>query len=210
MSASARRGGSNRLATALVAAFALVALGCLLGGGGPALAQGCYPLTTCPTTTSTTSGPSGGASAEITLSDGSPSAGATITVHAGPGTFMAGSDGVITIRSVERQLATFRAASDGSLDQAVTIPADMPAGDHTLFAKGIDPNGNPIVLSTPITIQALTTSFTRGGTFGPNGPLARTGGLLIIPATLLGLGLVAAGVLLKRSSRRAAAAPERV
>lgn len=66
--------------------------------------------------------------------------------------FAANSQIVITIESTPRTLDRVQADADGTFSVEVAIPIDMPAGQHTLKASGVTPDGAPQVLSTPITV----------------------------------------------------------
>jgi hypothetical protein len=171
--------------------------------GSPASAADCYPpvpgcaTTTSSSTTSTTST----VSASIEVDDITPTPGQEVIVTARAGSFMGNSDGIVTIRSVERQLGTFKAAADGSVRAKVRIPLDIELGPHTIYLKGMDPNGNPLVLSRAITVVGAAATGSSG-TGGTTGPLAFTGAVLVVPAALLGLGLVGFGLLLKYRGNR--------
>lgn len=97
--------------------------------------------------------------------------------------FAADSMVVITIESTPRTLDRVRADGEGGISLEVTIPEDMPAGQHTLKATGVTPDGAPLVLSVPITV---------GGEVGDSQELARTG-LNTAVALAVGLTLAALG-----------------
>ncbi len=62
------------------------------------------------------------------------------------------SEVVITIESTPRTLDRVRADADGAIAVDVTIPEDMPTGQHTLKATGVTPDGSPHVLAIQITV----------------------------------------------------------
>jgi hypothetical protein len=53
-------------------------------------------------------------------------------------------------------------ADDGSFDTSVTLPAGLPAGEHTLVATGVSPDGETWTLTRQVTAQ--------GATAGPAAP----------------------------------------
>jgi hypothetical protein len=109
--------------------------------------------------------------------------------------YAADSQVVITIESTPRTLDRVRADSDGAISATVTIPVDMPAGQHTLKATGVTPDGAPHVLSTPITV---------GDAVGDTEELAFTGlntaAAAVVAVILMALG----GAALLVTRRRAA------
>lgn len=171
-------------------AAAVVAAGAVAFSSGPAAAQTCYPPTAgCVTTTSsaTTVQPS------LQLSKNVVNRGETITATATG--FQPGTTGIDTIASVEQQIGTFTVSPAGVGTARITIPGNISLGAHTIFARGTSVNGGPAAPSQGITVVAGTTGTTGGTT------LARTGAV-VVPTALVGAGLVAGGMALKRSSRR--------
>lgn len=114
--------------------------------------------------------------ADTTVDPGDP------VLIAGDG-FAADSMVVVTIESTPRTLDRVRADGDGGISLEVTIPDDMPAGQHTLKATGVAPDGSPLVLSVPITV---------GGEIGDTQELASTG-LNTAAAVAVGMTLAALG-----------------
>lgn len=180
-----------------IAAVAAVGVGSLSFIGGPAAAQECYPPTAgCATTTTraATTGPS------ITLSS-------TILVRgqrvgAAIAGFQSGTSGIITIASVEQQIGTFTMPASGAANTTITVPTNISLGAHTVFARGTVA-GAAASASQAVTIVAGGTNVGGTGT-GTGSNLARTG-VYLIPASIIGLGLVAGGVALKRSGKKSKA-----
>lgn len=180
-----------------IAAVTAVGVGSLSFLGGPAAAQDCYPPTAgCATTTTraATAGPS------ITLSSTVLFRGQT--VGAAVAGFQSGTSGIITIASVEQQIGTFTMPASGAANTTITIPTNISLGAHTVFARGTLA-GAAASASQAVTIVAGGTNVSGNGT-GTGSNLARTGAYLI-PASIIGLGLVAGGVALKRSSKKSKA-----
>jgi len=133
--------------------------------------------------------------AEIELGAASVKAGGTVTVS-GSG-FAEGAELRLELRSDPVQLGTATAAADGSFQRTVTIPANTPAGAHTLAV--ILPDG------TEVTAAITVTAAPGGGVVAPgdgsggvsDGDLATTGAdsmPYIVAAVVLlaaGLGLFA-------------------
>lgn len=187
----------------LAVAFA-VGIGILALAAGPAAAQACYPIgqgtPTCPA-------PPG-----LTVSDDTLVAGQSFTATARgfrPGTLVTFTiDGVV--------LGTAIADAQGVASATLTIPAGIGAGRRTLVATGIGADGRPLVLSLVITIAAAggtgddaddgedgTGSSGTSGSGGSkgDGSLAKTGAV-VVPTTVVGVGLVASGLVLRRSVKR--------
>ena len=120
--------------------------------------------------------------------------------------FRVGSTGIITIASVEQQVGSFTVGANGTASTSITIPTNISLGGHTVFARGTLPNGQPGSASRAVTVVAVGAVGGTGGGGGGgggvrSGTLARTGAV-VIPTALVGAGLVAGGVALKRSSKR--------
>ena len=177
------------------AAVAAVGIGALSFAVGPAGAQTCYPPTAgCATTSSTT----GGASPSITLSATRVTRGQT--VGASIAGFQPGTSGIITIASVEQQIGTFTMPASGAVSTSITIPTSISLGAHTVFARGTL-SGAAASASQGITVVSGGTNVS--GTGSTSG-LARTG-FYLIPVAIVGVGLVAGGLALKRSGKRSKA-----
>ncbi len=109
--------------------------------------------------------------------------------------YAADSEVVITIESTPRTLDRVGADADGAIAVDVTIPADMPTGQHTLKATGVTPDGAPHVLSTPITV---------GGEVGDVEELAQTGLNTVVAAAVAMTLLLLGGAALLVTRRRTA------
>lgn len=112
--------------------------------------------------------------------------------------FRPGTGGIITIASVEQQIGSFTASAAGTASTVVTIPTGLTLGQHTVFAKGTGLAGTAVVASQVVNVVAPGTRVTAADT---GSTLARTG-ISVGVTALVGVGLVAGGVALKRSSRR--------
>lgn len=176
-------------AAAAVGAAGVVAI----ASSGPAFGQTatsvCYPPNNPNCVTTTTGQP--GTTPQLVLSDTTVTRGQTITATVSG--FQGGSSGIITVASVEQQIGTFTVNAAGTGSTNVTIPTNITLGEHTVFARGIAANGAPGSAARGIIVIS--------GTGGTGGSLARTGAV-VVPTAIIGLGLVAGGVALKRSSRR--------
>lgn len=60
----------------------------------------------------------------------------------------------VTIRSRVRVLALGTTDAQGALELMVSVPAALPAGDHTLIVTGSGPDGLPTSVSVPVSIDA--------------------------------------------------------
>jgi len=189
-------------------AAALAAAGAVAVFSAPAAAQTpCYPPSPgCFVTTSST--PAAGLT--LTLSATTVTRGQTI--QATLSGLRPDSSGIFTILSVEQQIGSFRASASGVGSANVTIPANIELGNHTVFGKGIAADGSIGSASRGVVVVAGTGGASGGGGRGgvggtSGGNLARTGAV-VVPVALVGLGLVAGGAALKRSSRRGKASTQ--
>ncbi len=185
-----RRAGAAAAVAAVGATAALV--------GSPASAQTpCYPPSPgCFVTTTSTTTPGPGLS--LDLSDATDLL-RNQTIQATARGFDPGTSGIFSIASVEQQIGTFTVSAARVGTASVTIPANISLGNHTIFARGTL-NGRSASVSRAVNVVAATTGGGGGGG-GGGGSLARTGAI-VVPTALVGLGLVAGGAALKRSSRR--------
>lgn len=184
-----------------VAAVAAVGAGTLAFLGTPAAAQTCYPPT--PGCATTTTGAVLGA--EFQLADTSLVGCQTVTPTITG--FRPGTTGIITIASVEQQIGSFTVSASGTATPSVALPANVSPGAHTLFARGTLANGQAGSVSRNVTVTGECRNLGGGGgststTGGTGSSLARTGVIWLLPAAVIGGGLVLGGVALKRSSRR--------
>ena len=106
-----------------------------------------------PTSSGTLDGPGAGA---VT-------AGQTVDV-AGAG-YLAGSTVTVVVYSTPTVLGSL-VADDGTFDTSVTLPAGLPAGEHTLVATGVGPDGETWTLTRSITAQGTA----AGAGSGPAAP----------------------------------------
>jgi hypothetical protein len=130
-----------------------------------------------------------GTDSGVVVGDTTPKPGQTIKVEAC--CFKPHSVVEIAIHSTPRLLAQFEADANGRVSGEVTVPADLPAGDHTVVMSGIDVNGAAMSFDTPVSVAARQTS---------GGGLPRTGAAI---GSMVGAGLVliGGGVLLSRVRR---------
>lgn len=177
------------------AAVAAVGVGALSFMAGPAGAQDCYPPSAgCVTTTSSAPG----ATPSIRLSDTTVTRGQTVSATIGG--FKPGTSGIVTIASVEQQVGAFTMpATSASTTTTITIPTNISLGAHTVFARGTTANGAAGSASQGVTVIGGGTGTAGTGSGGST--LARTG-VYLVPASIIGLGLVGAGAVLKRRGRR--------
>jgi LPXTG-motif cell wall-anchored protein len=135
----------------------------------------------------------------LTCDDTTPDAGQTISCTAQ--TFAAGATVTFTLGSDPVVVATATSDPNGVVTTDVTIPADTPAGDHTLTAAGTAPDGSTLSL-----VLALTVGGADGGADG--GTLPNTGDDSSIPLAKVGLALAAVGGIITAvaAKRRKAAA----
>jgi LPXTG-motif cell wall-anchored protein len=81
------------------------------------------------------------------------------------------------------RVASATAGADGGFEATFTVPASAAAGEHTVEATGVDPAGQPLVLSANVRVIG------DGGGAG----LPRTGSSSSAPLTAAGVGLVVLG-----------------
>jgi LPXTG-motif cell wall-anchored protein len=117
----------------------------------------------------------------------------------------------------EHVVGTVVADKKGDFKRKVCFDQNSPQGQHTLVARGTDPNGGAHEDRAVVTVKG-STCFRRGDEVHgdrfsredpPGGVLPRTGTDLILPGLLIGTALVAAGsgvVLVVRRRRHAPAA----
>jgi hypothetical protein len=90
----------------------------------------------------------------------------------------------ILVYSEPQVLTSVWTDSTGSFTVEVTVPAGLPAGQHTLVAAGVDPNGVMRYLTLPVTVTEGTAVLAYTGAdialpaFGGLAALAVGGGLL--------------------------------
>jgi LPXTG-motif cell wall-anchored protein len=116
--------------------------------------------------------------------------------------FMPNSNATVIIYSEPRVLGTVTTDENGSFRLEVVIPADLPAGEHSLVASGIAPDGSERFIRMNVTVDADGNATIDGNGDEVDDTLAYTGAEPLVPA-LLGAGaLVGGGALLFVSRRR--------
>jgi hypothetical protein len=110
----------------------------------------------------------------ITVDDSTPKAGASITIDSDG--WKADSEVTITLHSDPVVLDTVNADGTGNVSATVALPANTPAGAHTIELTGTDADDAPRTASVAITVSAADGSS-----------LPRTGAAI---AAMLGVGLV--------------------
>jgi hypothetical protein len=129
--------------------------------------------------------------------------GEIITVIVPPGSFRPDSSVTVTITAGSRTqtLGTFSVGPDGSVRAQVTIPCDAN-GAATIIVTGTEANGAPTSLEAPLTVNGPSACGIPTTGLTTSGPLAFTGSMVLLPAAVLGLALVAGGLLLRRGAKR--------
>jgi LPXTG-motif cell wall-anchored protein len=139
----------------------------------------------------------------LTCDDTTPDAGQTISCTAQ--TFAAGATVTFTLGSEPVVVGSGAAGQNGVVTTDVTIPADTPAGPHTLTASGAAPDGSTLTLTLALTVGG---DGQGAGDDDQGGNLPNTGDDSSIPLAKLGLGLAALGGIITAlaAKRRKAAA----
>ena len=83
-------------------------------------------------------------------------AGATVTLK-GSG-FAAFSKVQAIVYSTPTELGVFVTDGNGDFEVTVTLPANLPAGKHSLVVAGVDPQGTPRTLRVDVTVTAAGTA----------------------------------------------------
>ncbi len=124
---------------------------------------------------------------QFTVSVSQPAPGQPITISIC--CFRNGSTVTFTIFSDPVVLGTATADAQGVATGSFTIPANLPAGNHTIVSSGIGPNGQPVSYSRAITLVSATsaTPLARTGSSNSTVPLAAAGATSVV----VGAGLVA-------------------
>lgn len=104
-------------------------------------------------------------------------------------------DVVVTISSTTVRLGVATANESGNYAINVTIPEDFETGPHTVTATGRDLAGQPLALSTEVTVFAAGTDGAGAGAQDQRkGDMPRTGsdpyGLVRLAAVLIGAGTI--------------------
>ncbi|MFI5913157.1 hypothetical protein [Dactylosporangium sp. NPDC051541] len=95
----------------------------------------------------------------------------------------------ITVYSAPAVLTTVTADGNGEFSVPVTVPADLPVGEHSFVALGTDPGGATHALKLELTVAPAAAPATPSG---PATTLPVTGSALT-RMILVGLALVIAG-----------------
>ncbi len=98
---------------------------------------------------------------------------------------------VLIVYSTPQVLGTVVTNGTGAFTTTVLLPAGLPAGSHTLVASGVDPDGNPHDLTSPVTVTASSTGVT-----GTGGADAAATGTTPAPTSASGLASTGADVAL--------------
>ncbi|MGY2076269.1 fibronectin type III domain-containing protein [Blastococcus sp. SYSU DS0828] len=109
----------------------------------------------------------------------------------------------IVIYSEPRLLGTATTDGNGDFRTAVTVPADLAAGQHSLVASGFAPDGTERFLRLDVTVAAPAEDETTAPT-GAGTTLASTGADIAVPVVGGLVALAAGGALLRAARRRAA------
>ena len=172
------------------------------GGGGRASDPVTSGVVSAPPVPAQVPAPSG--SLRVPASSGGLAPGDAVAVS-GAG-YLPGSTVTVVVYSTPTVLGSVTTSSaDGSFDTTVTLPAGLPAGQHTLVATGVAPDGRTWTLTQAITALgapgAPATDGPAAGRTPAEGGLAYTGAYTGVMAAG-GLGALAAGLLLVLAGRR--------
>ncbi len=109
---------------------------------------------------------------------------------------------VVIIYSEPQVLGTVTTDADGSFRLEVEVPAGLEAGEHSLVASGVAPDGSSRFLRMDVTVDpAPVPTAAPAPAIGAGGGLAFTGSAPLVPA-LAGVGALLAGGLLLLVDRR--------
>ncbi len=162
-----------------------VAVVVLIVAGAPAEGQAPYPP----------------AANFLTVSDTTLVPGQTFTITSG--TYLSGTDVTFTFLSQPVGLGSAAVDADGVATLTATVP-QASVGTHTVTANGTGADGEPLSVSTNVTVVATDDGTAAAGT--GTSDLPRTGGEPV-PVARIGAALLAVGaglVFLTRRRRRAA------
>ncbi|WP_165788095.1 sialidase family protein [Arthrobacter glacialis] len=152
------------------------------------------PATTAPATTApATTAPSG------SLSDDTVSAGGELTVNGKK--FKPGSTATFTLHSDPVVLGTAVVRADGTVSLTAKLPANVPAGAHTVVIAGTGTDGQAVEVSLAVTVAAVDGAATSSAsaastTAAPTTVAAAADGLANTGFGLLPLGMVGGLLLL--------------
>ncbi|AGZ42862.1 fibronectin type III domain-containing protein [Actinoplanes friuliensis] len=110
----------------------------------------------------------------------------------------------IAVYSKPQLLDTVVTDADGSFRKLVRLPAGLAAGQHTLLATGVDPDGNVLVRTLSVTVKAATSAPTAPSVDPePGTSMPKTGQNIALVAALgLLMICVGTGLVLVRRDRR--------
>lgn len=131
----------------------------------------------------------------IALSVDTADAGGQIVVT-GSGFFGSG-DLIVELHSDPVRLGTITPAADGTFRGVFSIPANTPAGEHTVVVLAAD---GTVIATSPLVVDALPAATVPGaGAAAAADRLSATGGSFdLAAAALFGIALVGVGVVLRR------------
>jgi LPXTG-motif cell wall-anchored protein len=154
--------------------------------------------TTSTSTTTTTTAPA----PTITANPTNVSPGDSIAVTATG--FAPGSNVVITLESDPVNLGSYVADSAGRIATSIVVPADFPAGNHTIKLTGTSVAGAVLVLTTGITVAShiQTPTTTVATVVATTTSLPQTGSSFTEPALIAGGALVLVGAVAVLAARR--------
>jgi hypothetical protein len=99
---------------------------------------------------------SGAGLPQITPTSGaSTTVGAGVTVNVQSSGWAPGTEVTVTVHSTPVQLTVFPADDAGTSSVNVTIPANLPAGNHTLVETGTGPDGQPRTVTIPFVVPVI-------------------------------------------------------
>jgi CshA-type fibril repeat protein len=85
--------------------------------------------------------------------------------------FAGNSTATVILYSTPIPLGTVTTDGSGGFAAPVTVPADLPAGQHTFLASGVDPAGAPRAMALPVTVAPTDSGSSGGGTNTQTGAL---------------------------------------
>lgn len=144
------------------------------------------------------------------VSDSTAERGQEISASSGCAQFAPGSSVAFGVESVFQQLGTVIASVGGEATATFTVPTNLADGLHHVVFRGASLTGAATEVRIPFTVSGGATtaapvsgSPSQGGTVNVGGVnLPRTGSDEVVPLTLLGVGLVAAGAAMVVVARR--------
>ena len=86
----------------------------------------------------------------------------------------------IAIYSEPMLLATAVTDGRGDFTHGVTVPADLPVGEHTFVATGVDADGDPYAMKLPVAVAPTARAGALAVTGAGTAPLVATGLLVIV------------------------------